>query len=173
MSKEPVTRDITVELVPTPNGEDPVSYKINESDLVFRNDGHPGFVVNFNLSDPHNTGYLFPDSKTEAMWVHKIIVGDPDPCPKTAVHWPEFQAQKVLNGNTTLEVRNLNEHKHLFAFALRVTQTPHDPQPVLVPLDPIGDNQNGSTSANSMARAVVTLLVVGAVALIGYKLLLR
>ena len=128
--------------------------------------------MNFNLSDPHHTGYFFPDSKSEAMWVHKILVGDPDPCPRSSVHWPEFEASNVLNGNTTLEVQNPNQHKHLFAFALRVTKKPHDPAPVLVPLDPIGDNKNGS-SAKYSAALLVKLALVVVVAVAAYELLLR
>lgn len=164
-------RDIQVGLAPNPKGNPPLLFTIDKQKLTFSNNNHPGFLVRFNISDPDNTGYKFPDAVDEAMWVKTIDAVGPDSCPITVMHWSGFKAVAVTNNNMTLEVDNPNPAKQLFAFTLRFTKTPHDASPVCVPFDPIGNNRNGSTR-NDSALLLITLAVVSAAAFAAYKLFL-
>ena len=128
--------------------------------------------VRFNISDPQNTGYRFPDSPDQAMWVKTIDAIGPDNCPTTSMHWDGFEATSVINNNMTLLVDNPNPAEQLFAFTLRFSKTPHDVNPDCVPFDPIGTNKNGP-SLNNSAVLLTVLVVVGVAAFAAYKLLLN
>lgn len=128
--------------------------------LTFKNQGgSPGFLVNFNLSDPSNTGCKFVHQKEDAMWVRIIDPQTPDPCPRCAMHWDQFKAQSVNTNDTQLVVRNLNEYVQDFAFSLRFTK-PGVADPILY--DPIGSNQNGQ-ELSFFSTQTVSGFVVGAV----------
>ena len=136
---EPWTVDIDVYL--QPEGTDPPFYletylPVNSAnEIVFQNHLRPGFIINFNLQDPHNTGYLFPDDEDEALYSAKG-----KGCPTSKGQWGQFKATEVKPGNRTLVVRNLNQGGHTgpFGYTLRVTNGSKWRD-----LDPGGDNQNG------------------------------
>jgi hypothetical protein len=107
-------------------------------DIIFENHRRDGFIINFNLRDPYNTGYLFPADKDEALYSAAGAA-----CPSAKGQWGPFKAESVTNGNRTLVVRNLNNGKQIFGYAMQVTKT--GGRPFLL-LDPGGDNQNGSSS---------------------------
>ena len=164
-----IDRNITVLITPDPSAPDGVRFSMPNGDLTFKNDGNDGFRVFFNIDDPQNTGYRFPDDRREAMWVEKMEPGDPPACPTDYSYWNQFEAKQVLNNNRTLRVRNLNRQNSKFGFTLRVTKTPTANGPC-IPYDPIGDNQNGNWSivkpgtgtaaaiAGAGAGAAITLL---------------
>ena len=179
MSNEPKIRDIDVVMTRNPAVEPPILFSYDQSKLTFSNLNHPGFHVNFNLKDPDKMGYFFPDNLLDAMWVHAIDAVNKHSCPTTSMHWSGFEAIKRSHDKMSLTVSNPNgklppgKLEQLFAFTLRVTDSPSKIDPVCVPCDPIGTNKNGPVLANNSAAAlIVTLLVVGAAAFIGYKLFL-
>ena len=109
--------------------------------LNFRNNGHPGFIVIFNIVDVINAGFRFADDPADALWVRPII--DPgDGCPGAQCTWGQFEAQAVTGGGKKLIVRNRNEYTQRFGFALNVTLNAAGGGPFQV-IDPIGNNQNG------------------------------
>lgn len=166
-------RDIEVGIAHNPKGgEPPLLFTIDKKKLTFRNSNHPGFLVRFNISDPENTQYKFPDSPDEAMWVKAIAAAGPDSCPTTAMHWSGFQASNVTNDNMTLEVDNPNVAEQLFAFTLRFTKTPDVANSPCEPFDPIGSNKNGPSSNNS-ALLLAVVAVAGVCAVAAYKLFLE
>ncbi len=105
-------------------------------DIIFENHRRDGFIINYNLRDPRNTGYLFPNDLTEALY--SATGGG---CPTSKGQWPQFEAQEVTNGNRTLVVRNRNNGKQSFGYTLRVTDGTNWQD-----LDPGGDNQNGNSN---------------------------
>lgn len=168
--------DVQVSILPQPSNGQPVSFVMDPPNLVFENDKHDGFWVHFHIKNFKDTDYRFPDSPSDAMWVQAIDEATPASCPRQPMYWTGFRAKEVTNDNVVLTVRNKNgplngKLEQLFAFTLLFTTTPHDPNPVCVEFDPIGVNKNGSTGYSS-AALIVGLVVVGAAALIGYKLLL-
>ena len=137
--------DVEVMVIEDSSAPDGVKFELSSGigtpgKLTFKNNKHPGFIVNFDLIDPSNTGCKFVHDKDDAMWVRIIDPQTPDPCPRCEMHWDQFKAQAVANNNTRLTVRNLNEYVQDFAFSLRFTK-PGVASPILY--DPIGSNQNG------------------------------
>lgn len=137
---DPWTVDIDVYL--EPEGTDPPFFletylPVNSAgEIVFQNHLRDGFIINFNLKDPHNTGYLFPDDEDQALYSAKG-----KGCPASKGQWGQFKAIEVVKpGNTTLVVRNLNQsgQQGAFGYTLRVTDGSKWRD-----LDPGGDNQNG------------------------------
>jgi hypothetical protein len=102
-------------------------------DIIFKNHRRDGFRVNFNLRDPRNTGYLFPNDLTEALY---SATGTR--CPTSKGQWPQFAAEGVTNGTRTLVVRNRNNARQAFGYTLRVTNGTGWQD-----LDPGGVNDNG------------------------------
>jgi hypothetical protein len=129
--------------------------------LTFKNNNHPGFIVNFTIDDPQNTGYLFPADKKKAMWVKKLT-GAPgeDTCAKQSDTWDGFEATGVSPDFKTLTVSNPNDKIQRFVFTLRFTQNPQSGN--CIDWDPGGDDRNGA--ANNLAK---TLLIVGVVVVVG------
>lgn len=168
MSKEPKDVHVKVTLLP---GQKP-PFKISstdlpmgrDSELIFRNHGHPGFRVHFELQEPTH-GYLFPPNKTraEAVWSQMGA----DACPETQI-WDVFRALEVSPDRKTLTVRNGNVHKEelgKFTYTLRVVRD--DPLDWME-LDPGGDNQNGGTDRSDVFACSAS----GAVAAFGASALL-
>lgn len=112
-------------------------------ELTFRNDHHPGFIVDFVIHDPQNTGYLFPADKDEAMWC-KRLDGTSDDCVTSRQHWNGFEATAVSSDFRTLTVSNPNENVERFAFTLRFTKEPQGSD--CIDWDPIGNGMNGPRS---------------------------
>jgi hypothetical protein len=130
--------------------------------LTFKNENHPGFIINFNLMNADETNYYFPDNASNALAAAKLGKPGSD-CPPQGTKWPEFKPVEVKNNNTTLVVHNENTDSADFGFTLFVTQEPHKPRPKYLPLDPIGSNQNGGRGFSLPKMA--TGLVVGAAAI--------
>ena len=164
-------RSIDVGLAPNPTGNPPLLFTIDEHKLTFSNDHHPGFLVQFDILDPQNTGYKFPDSVADAMWVQAIQSAGPNTCPSVPMYWDGFKGLNVTNSNMSLVVDNPNSAEQLFAFTLRFTKTPHKAKPDCVPFDPIGSDKNGPTSRN-YAALLVTVAVIAVAAVAAYKLFL-
>jgi len=113
---------------------------ISNGELVFENDKHPGFIIHYNIADPHQTGCRFQPVKANAMWVRTFSPGDPDPCPRSAMYWRQFAAISLNDDDKQLVVRNYNKGAQMFAYSLRFAKAGF-PDPIL--FDPIGDNRNG------------------------------
>lgn len=144
--------------------------KDSDGNLVFHNDHHPGFKVEFELDDKLELGYLFPpnSNKQDAVW-SKLGKGA---CPKSAAH-EVFKVQSVRPHRRSVIVLNPNSSDSNtlgdFGYTLRVTKT--DGAPYL-DLDPGGVNQNGPTRPLSRAALLIAGGVVGAVVALGAEALL-
>ena len=152
----------------TLNSINPVSFTIDSKDLpkgsngdlIFKNDGKPGFHINFNFTDGTGLGYRFPPNKNkdEAVWSQ---VGS-NACPQSASS-DVFHAIGVDEpARLTLTVNNPNPSpaQGKFGYTLRVT---NDEGTTYLPLDPGGDNMNGSSrqfSAFAIFAVVATVAIV-------------
>jgi hypothetical protein len=116
--------------------------------IVFYNNGRPGFMLHFRLYDQTNngagSGYVFPSPPAPpnqpmnwAMW---SSAGSGCPVPGCG-QWSEFTTVNVKDQGTTLVVQNTNTSQTVFGYTLRVT---NDNGSTFVDLDPGGNNQNGS-----------------------------
>lgn len=167
MSGNPRVVHVNVILI----SEDPLDFCIEPSpagslptgpngELIFRNEGHPGFHIHFNLQDRTGLGYRFPPNskKNAAVW-SQLGSGA---CPKSEI-WEVFHAIRVdqnPDGTTTLVVHNPNprnpnpppDGQGLFGYTLRVTK---DGGSIYLPLDPGGDNQNGQVRSFSLSYAAI------------------
>jgi hypothetical protein len=121
------------------------SHLLKGDKLVFKNDHFPGFTVDFTIEDPTNSGYLFPSDPKMALGARKLT-NSSDACPAQGDSWKQFEPESVSTDFKTLTVRNLNEFATEFGFTLFVTQSPNPPHGPYLPLDPIGENQNGPPS---------------------------
>lgn len=153
----PLDRDIDVLITPDPSAPHGVRFSMPNGDLTFKNDGNDGFRVFFNIKDPHNTGYRFPDDRREAMWVEEMAPGAPDACPDDYAYWDQFEAKQVMNNNRTLRVRNRNRKETKFGFTLRLTKNPANNGPC-IPYDPIGDNKNGNWNILSVGTGTAAAI---------------
>lgn len=124
-----------------------------------------GFVVRFRLKDPHNTGYVFPEDESEALWVQKAGAGGSAPCPEKESRWGQFKPKEV-KGEKVLVVRNYNhkDHKSKFGYTLRVTLNRNANPMKFAHLDPPGDNTNGHGFIDVKTSIATTLAVGGALA---------
>lgn len=110
-------------------------------DLIFENNGRPGFVISFNLIDQSGGNYLFPSRAHEAVWSAKGTQ-----CPRSPAH-QVFEPLRVAAQGKTLVVRNDNpgpDHGGPigpFRYSLRAT---NDDGVSYLLLDPGGENMNGS-----------------------------
>lgn len=158
--------DFTVE--PDPPGSLP---KGTQNDLIFKNNGHSGFWVFFDLKDPNNLGYKFPTDNqlvNETLWSE---LGD-GVCPTKSV-WDVFTPRKVLNGGMTLKARNENPSpaQGKFGYTLRVT---NDGGKTYLDLDPGGDNKNGGITRNTFSTAALVVgMIAGVVVTLGVQALLQ
>lgn len=128
-------------------------------EIVFRNQGHPGYRIHFELQG-HTHGYFFPEDHNDAVW--SDIGTD---CPTSAVR-NVFRAIGVFScchpsQRRVLIVENRNptgagNGQGKFRYTLRVYNGA-----VPLNLDPPGDNTNGPSFYSLTAT---TLLVAGAVA---------
>lgn len=101
------------------------------------------YHVEFNLQDPDHIGLRFLAPKEEAMWVSQGLKDRDPPCPDVACHNNHFEATAV--SDYKLVVNNPDDDIERIAFTLRFRkpgENPGDPD-VIVPYDPITDNQNG------------------------------
>lgn len=148
--------DITVEKLNASDPKWPQGFKFkmddgkgnpNATELKFKNNHHPGFIVSFNLveADPANpTDCQFLPDPDDAMWVQKSDLTNP-PCPNSACYWDQFRAVDVVDHakdkkNRTLMVYNKNDYEQTFAFTFRF-EVPGCSEVVI--FDPVGNNQNG------------------------------
>lgn len=141
----PQTVQVDVEILanpipPGPNGFRLSSGIFSNGMLNFRNNGHPGFIVIFNIVDVIGAGFKFEANLDDALWVRPQI--DPgDRCPGQRCSWTQFEAQAVTGDGQRLVVRNRNEFTQRFGFVLNVT--PGAGGNPFQSIDPIGNNQNG------------------------------
>jgi hypothetical protein len=157
----PMTATVTIVLQPTKSP--PFLMKsslLQGKDLSFTNNKFPGFTINFTLSDPENSGYLFPTNPNDAFAAKEIKVPS-DSCPNMGESWSELVPQSVSSDQTTLTVRNFNNYPADFAFSLFVTKG----NGRFLTLDPIGANHNGPRSAainrfTAIAIGVAVVIVV-------------
>ena len=139
---------VDIDVYLEPEGTQPPFYletylpKDANGQIIFENHGRDGFKINFNLHDPHSTGYCFPSNskKDEAVWSE---LGD-GACPSSA----KADVLKVLRvepGEMTVVVYNRNPEpaQGEFGYTLRVTK---DDGLNYLALDPGGINQNGRVS---------------------------
>lgn len=171
----PGAKHVDVDVIATKDASAPdgVTFKLSSdlggSDrLKFKNDKHPGFIVNFHLKDDDNTGVAFVSTPADAMWVKTFQQGEPNPCPTSESHWDQFEATDVKQQGKRLVVRNLNQYEQLFAFSLRFTK-PGAANPILY--DPIGENENGGGGEISAFAIGGGVLLVGAALLVALKLI--
>jgi hypothetical protein len=146
---DPKNENVTVVLTRDPSWPDGIKKEFQSnlgsgSQLTFRNNNHPGFNVNFVISDPDNTGYLWPQNKQDALWSKKIPAGSNE-CLTAEEHWQGFQATGVSADFRTLTVSNPNRKQQRFTFTLRFTLDPQNGP--CIDWDPIGDDQNGPRSS--------------------------
>lgn len=146
-SEHPLRFDVTSNDLP----------KDANGDLVFTNDHHPGFNVDFHFCDETPAKYSFPPNaqKADAVWSLRGASN----CP-TQQASEVFQPLNISSDCKTLTVHNSNESPNVghFGYTLRVTK---DGGATFLALDPGGLNQNGATSY-SMSTAVA--FVIGAAA---------
>ena len=165
----------TVDVTLTPDSNEPNGIKFgmassfkNGDELTFKNPKKGDwFDVDFNIVDPHDTGYLFPDDPAKAMYVSPVD-NVTDPCPENwdqPAYWAQFTATKVTKGNRTLEVKNLNETVQLYKFCLWLTKTPKDNGPC-IPYDPIGNNQNAGSGQKFLLFSPTTIAIAAAIVVI-------
>lgn len=165
--------DIRVILTPDSTWPDGIKKEFksnlaNGDQLTFKNDKHPGFIVNFVIDDPDNTGYLFPDDEKKAIWVKKLTgVPGEVKCAKQSDSWDGFKPVSVSPDNRTLTVSNPNHDVQLFVFTLRFTKNPQSGN--CIDWDPGGNDQNGPR--NNLAQALLTVAVVVVVGAAATKLL--
>ena len=143
--------------------------------LFFKNCGHPGFYIHYDLQDPTN-GYLFPESSLfppnppkqnlkAAIWCQQ----NPG-CPAAPSQWGQFSGRDVTNGGKTLVVHNKNQSPQDFGYTLRVT---NDGGASYLPLDPGGTNQNGPARNFTVAAGVAVGAIAGSVITLGAQALLK
>ena len=159
----------------TLNSINPVSFTIDSKDLpkggngdlVFKNDGKPGFHISFNFTDATGLGYRFPPNKNkeEAVW-SQLGSGV---CPQASCS-DVFHAIGVNEpARTTLTVNNPNPSpaQGKFGYTLRVTS---DEGKTFLSLDPGGDNMNGSSRHFSTVAILAVVATVAIVAIGLYEL---
>lgn len=165
--------DVTVVLEPDSNPPFHFeSHLLKGGKLTFKNDHFPGFIVDFTISDPTKSGYLFPNDPKKALGARKLNNSN-DACPAQGDPWDQFEPQSVSPDFKTLTVRNLNDFSTEFGFTLFVTQSPNPPRGPYLALDPIGSNQNGPITIGGgiggggfLGSATSTLTVVALVAVL-------
>ena len=107
--------------------------------LQFYNRGRHGFLINFHLHDETNRGFKFP-MPNEVAKALRSQAGTSCP-PENSGQWREFTTERITQNRSVLVVRNLNETKTEFWYALCVTD---DDGATYRDLDPGGDNWNGN-----------------------------
>lgn len=107
--------------------------------LQFHNRGRHGFLINFHLYDKTGRGYKFPMPNDLAKAL-RSQAGTSCP-PENSGQWREFRAERIIQNRSVLVVRNLNETRTEFWYALCVTE---DDGKTYRDLDPGGDNWNGN-----------------------------
>lgn len=141
-------RKWTVEVDVYLESDDPLDFTVHSclqqkkgGNLVFHNNGRPGFNIVFHLFDRTGKGYRFPSPphhRRNAVWSQ---LGDD--CPEREI-LEVLEPLRVINNGKTLVVYNANPEPKQgpFKYTLRVTKDGKD----YLDLDPGGDNQNGGWS---------------------------
>lgn len=166
---DPNDVNVNVTVLPgqTPNYSFSSPIWINNQ-LVMQNDGKNGFYISFVLQPPPPGGvqYYFPPDSQKDLAVTALPMTNPnDACPSTqngagSKPWANFKAKSVSSDNKTLVVHDPNPQgqETTFGFTLWVTTNSDGSGPYL-PLDPIGDNQNGPVNYKWSAIFVATVAV--------------
>jgi len=144
---ETVQVDVRILANPIPPGPNGGGFELisgiwSNNMLNFRNNGHPGFIVIFNIVDETPApAFRFAANLDQALWVRPFI-GPGEDCPGAQCKWSQFEAQAVTGNGQRLIVRNRNEYTQRFGFVLNVTKNANGVG-ALQAIDPIGNNQNG------------------------------
>jgi hypothetical protein len=149
-----------------PTGSDPLP--TSNGALVFDNDHHRGFDIDFTFTDATKSGYLWPPTNLmhQAVWSK---VGTSDTCPAS----PDaqvFHATGVDKSCTVLSVNNPNPSPAQGAFQYTLCVT-NDCGTSYLPLDPGGVNNNGPISRwNVYSVAIATAATIAVVTVVAYEL---
>ena len=179
MPASPLPRDVLVEVHLHPDRDPPFHLASphlptnSDGEFEFKNQGHPGFNINFVLQEPTH-GYLWPENKHKKQAVWSEAGGGA--CPDSEI-WDIFRAIRITPDRKTLVVHNGNTQQTelgKFGYTLRVVKDPSD----WLELDPGGDNQNGpigrfdwSYAMVGIGSAVMTTATIAlAVSLSGHQL---
>jgi hypothetical protein len=112
-------------------------------DLVFYNSHHPGFYVNFHLYDETGLGFRFPVSKYKQDGVLSKV-GNTPPSSKDFEVFDKTKTDVKDQGATLVAFNpNPSPAQGVFQYTLNVSK---DGNPPYLPLDPGGNNMNGTTS---------------------------
>jgi hypothetical protein len=175
---DPNSLNVNVTVLPgqTPNYSFQSPIWVNNQ-LVMQNNGNNGFLISFIIQPPAKPGdpqyYFPPDAQKDLAVTAQPLVNPNDACPSVqngpgSKPWSLFKAKSVSADNKTLVVRDPNPQGKptTFGFTLWVTTNPDGSGPYL-PLDPIGDNQDGpiNVSWGSVFVAVVAVAAVAVFAL--------
>ena len=139
--------------------------------LYFKNAGHPGFHVHYDLQGHEE--YVFPDEGMTKYYLKEALYSDDKPgCPTTSGQWGQFKAIEVRNNGRTLVVYNKNDTEKDFGYTLRVT---NDDGHNYLDLDPGGGNQNGPQQLYKISPVVAGLIgaVAGSALTFGAQVLLK
>ena len=133
----------------------------------FKNCENNGFDVRFNLKDPNNLDYRFPNRDADAIWSE---IGN-GVCPHSGV-WDIFKNPQVTGNGKFLRVDNENDAEVEFGFTLNVSK---DGDPPYKELDPGGTNQNGNAGMNMSKELLLAIggAVAGSVLTLGAQALLK
>ena len=169
-------KDVSVDVIL--ESDNPVKFHLQSTDLpivngdlIFDNDHHNGFKIQFNLQDQTGKNYLFPPNSKKHDAVFSALGAGA--CPVANGKPQVFQVVGVDEpACTTLRVQNPNVSPVLgaFSYALQVTK---DGGANYLPLDPGGVNQNGPTTFSAALGVVFVFgAVVGSLVTIGAQNLL-
>ena len=154
--------------------EPTMKFKLVSTDIPIGPDNHPyfkncdenGFDVSFNLKDPNNLGYRFPNTDKDAIW---SAIGN-GVCPQSEAS-DIFKGPQVTANGRTLRVDNANDEEAEFGFTLNVSK---DGNPPYKALDPGGTNQNGNVQINVSKGVLLTIGgIAGSVLTLGAQALLK
>lgn len=149
-----------------PTGPNPLP--VSNGALVFDNDHHNGFDIDFTFTDKTNSGYLWPPNnlKGNAVWSK---VGTSVTCPGSP-DTEVFHAVKIDQTCTVLTVNNPNPSPAQGAFQYTLCVT-NDGGNTYLPLDPGGINNNGPISEprSFSMTLVVALAAIAIIALALYE----
>ena len=126
----------------TPVGPDPIPVGADGA-LIFNNDNHNGFNIDFVLIDQTGQGYAFPPNNNKGQAVSSRL-GAINDCPPQGTSVVLSPVNISGPNNNTLSVHNPNQGSVVgsFSYALWVTK---DGGQSYVSIDPGGNNMNGAT----------------------------
>lgn len=138
---DPVSKTGVYQLQPV--GPDPIPVGPDGS-LIFDNDGHNGFNIDFVLTDLTGQNYAFPPNNKKQQAVSSQM-GAIDACPPQGVSVVMSPTNVSGPNNSILSVHNPNQGNVVGTFSYVLWLT-NDNGASYIKLDPGGTNNNGMTS---------------------------